>query len=393
MTSSSLPFRTGTGPLSYARSRLYLGITGVGTAVLAATALLVFDIPARGFATTAEQSVGRGLFAIGLYFALLPALFFLFDLMGGAWVVRRKQWAQLWLSRWLRGVAVQWAVWMITAAALMLSTRAGGVGAAIATFVVIQCVLAASRGPLARVVAQLPVTVAPPALQQAATRAGIAAQSLVVLDATDEGFVGGWSGIRPRTLYVPLRWATLPPAALEAQLARRQLVATSGAHTRGVLGAIVWNTLGLLVVLLVLRIDLATAAGIVRLGAGMTLWAFLGVLLLPTPSRAAVYAIDAAVSRTHSAAALAQSIELLDKWQDDEAQRAPTVERIFHPVPARANRILRLQAAHQSVNVRWHSYHVARQALWLAWGAMTPLSRVVHCNVGRTELWAMLPGD
>jgi hypothetical protein len=41
----------------------------------------------------------------------------------------------------------------------------------------------------------------------------------------------------------------------------------------------------------------------------------------------------------------------------------------------------------------WHAHHLARHALWLSWGACTPLSRVVHCNVGRPALWAMLPGD
>jgi hypothetical protein len=36
---------------------------------------------------------------------------------------------------------------------------------------------------------------------------------------------------------------------------------------------------------------------------------------------------------------------------------------------------------------------LARHALWLGWGTLSPISRAVHCNVGRPALWAMLPGD
>jgi hypothetical protein len=36
---------------------------------------------------------------------------------------------------------------------------------------------------------------------------------------------------------------------------------------------------------------------------------------------------------------------------------------------------------------------VARHALYLAWGALSPLARAVHCNVGRPALWVVWPGD
>jgi hypothetical protein len=139
----------------------------------------------------------------------------------------------------------------------------------------------------------------------------------------------------------------------------------------------------------------ATATGIVTLMAGMTLWSFLGVLVLPTPSRAAVYATDATVASTLGVPAVAQSIELTDKWQDDEPTRSVNVERIFHPVPGRSNRLARLKAGKVGTAGLGglHAHHLARHALWLGWGTLSPISRVVHCNVGRTPLWAMLPGD
>jgi len=394
MTSPSLSRRggQGIGTLTYARSRLYLGISGVGTAVLAATALLAFDIPTVGFATTTEQSVGRSLFAVGLFFVFSFGLFFLFDLLGGAWVVRRKDNAPLWLVSWLRGVAVQWTVWMLTAAALMLTARAAGTTAAIGVFVVIQFALALFRGTFARIIASFGVHPTPPVFAEAAERAGIPLARLRVVDTADEGFVGGWGSLLPRTLVAPRRWEVLPADVLAAQLARRAAVADSGAHVRGVLGAIAFNTLGFVVVLQLTGAAPATAAGIVTIMAGMTLWAFLGVLVLPTPSRAAVYAADASAAATQGAAVVKASIERLDQWQDDEPTRTPTIERIFHPVPARANRLARLDGERRGLSAL-HAHNLARHALWLGWGSFSAISRAVHCNVGRTALWAVLPGD
>ncbi|WP_353266601.1 hypothetical protein [Gemmatimonas sp.] len=392
MTTPITSSRAGFGALTYARSRLYLGISGVGTAVLAAGCLLAFDIPSAGFPATTETSLARSMFAVGLFFLLVFGLFFLFDLVGGAWVVRRRDNAPSWFGTWVRGVAVQWVVWMLTGTALMVAARSGGVLAAVLVFVGVQILLAQFRGPLARVIARLERVPMPPVVAQAAEKAGIPAARVQVLDTADEGFVGGWSGVLPGTLVVPRRWAMLPVDVLAAQLARRQLIATTGAHTRGVSGALAWNTAGLGVVLLATAATPATAAGLVTIMAGMTLWAFAGVLVLPTPSRAAVYAADRSAATVHSVAQVRTGIELLDKWQDDEPTRAQNVERIFHPVPSRANRIARLSGTSSPLGAV-HAHHLARHALWMNWGALTPLSRAVHCNVGRPALWAMLPGD
>jgi Zn-dependent protease with chaperone function len=170
-------------------------------------------------------------------------------------------------------------------------------------------------------------------------------------------------------------------------------VAASGAHVRGVLGAMVFNSFGFVVVQQLTGATPATAAGLVTIMAGMTLWAFLGVLVLPTPSRAAVYAADAAAAAVVGTAAVKASIERLDQWQDDEPTRAPTIERIFHPVPSRANRLARLERRKAEPMRGRHAHHLARHALWLGWGGFSAISRAVHCNVGRSALWAMLPGD
>ncbi len=403
MTSPFFPAATVARRVTYARARLYLGITGVGSAVLAAFAVLRTDFPTQGFSSAANQPLAAALVSIGLLGLFTTIAFLMFDLIGGAWLVRRRTWANVWLKRWARGAAVQWCVWMVSAALLLVTARVAGVWAAVGAFAAIQLVLAATRGRMARVVAALTVRPLPDALRTAAQRAGLNPARITVVDTDDEGFVGGWSGIRARELIVPLQWTQLPEPALVAALTRRQLIATSGAHTRGVLGAIGWNTAGVAVVVALSAWwgapSLATAAGIVTLIAGMTLWGFLGVLLLPTPSRAAVYAIDAAAVKLTGAPALRDAIERLDRWQDDEPTRSKQVETIFHPVPARSGRLARLAKSDTPVAGATGPvsplalHHLARHALWLSWGALTPLSRVVHCNVGRPELWVMLPGD
>lgn len=392
MTTSTLPLNTLPRGLTYARARLYLGITGVGSAVVLAAALLYFRIPSQGLSLSSAQSAPAALFRIGLMFAFAHVAFLMYDLIGGAWLVRRREWASTWLGRWVRGVSAQWLVWMLAATALMLAARAGGNPAAIAVFVLVQFLLAVGRGRMTRVIARLPVVATPARIASAAAQAGLEVSRLQVLDSPDESFVGGWSGLTARTLVVPARWAQLPEPALAAMLLRRRVAGTSGAHTRGVIGAIAWNTLGFVLSLVLTGVSPASSAGVITLAAAMTLWAFLGVLLLPTPSRAAVFALDAAATASVGPSPMRTGIELLDKWQDDEPVRSSGVETVFHPVPGRAARIARLVANAGAVKP-WHAHHLARHALWLSWGAFTPLSRAVHCNVGRTALWAMLPGD
>lgn len=384
--------------LTYARARLLLGISGVGTAVLIASSVLVFDLAARLLPYSASQPL-LGALSTLLPILVLPMLLFLpFDVVGGAIVVRARPSVPRFLTRWVRGATVQLAVWLIAAAVLMVAARADGASAAIVAFVVLQLLLAQFRAPLSRVIASFGTDPVTPQLRTVAQGAGIDASRICVAATEDEGFVGGWSGIFPRVLVLPAHWLDLPDDALVAALRRRRIIAESGAHRRGVLGAVAWNTLGGASVLALTAADLATAAGVLTLAAGMTLWAFLGALLLPTVSRAAVFTADAAAARECGTAAVSDLIEHLDQWQDDEARRSAGVETIFHPVPARTRRIERLHKASRSggtdKNVHaWTAHHIARHALWLSWGTLSPLSRLVHCNVGRPALWAMLPGD
>jgi len=380
--------------MTYARARLLLGISGVGTAVIMATAVLAFEMPARALSNAGSQPLGEAVASLVLILLLGVAAFFPFDVVGGAIIVRERTPVPVFLARWMRGVAVQLAVWALSAATLMAAARIGGAIAAVTAFVGLQFALAAVRAPMMRLIASFTVVPMTDRFRTIASRAGIAADRIDVLASTDEGFVGGWNGITPRRLVLPARWLELPDDLLVAALQRRRIIAESGAHLRGVIGAVAWNTLGVMIVLSLSGAQLGNAAGILTLAAGMTLWAFVGVLVLPTPSRAAVHAVDVEAAREVGAAVMQESIERLDRWQDDEPKRSKRVETIFHPVPSRHSREAHLAAATPQGGVKaHHAHHLARHALWLGWATLSPISRAVHCNVGRTALWAMLPGD
>ena len=72
---------------------------------------------------------------------------------------------------------------------------------------------------------------------------------------------------------------------------------------------------------------------------------------------------------------------------DGEHARKPWVEKIFHPTPSTLNR------AQKARRYRWAPWHIARTMLYLSWFSGGLLSRSVHCNVGRPDLWVMTPTD
>jgi len=114
----------------------------------------------------------------------------------------------------------------------------------------------------------------------------------------------------------------------------------------------------------------------------------LGLLVLPTVSRQATYGIDRNVIRRGvPSELLVAMLRKLDQLQDDEPSRPTVIETIFHPVPSIENRNI---SSDVGSPIAWHA---ARMMLFLSWSCLGLLARAVHCNVGRPELWIMLPTD
>jgi hypothetical protein len=164
----------------------------------------------------------------------------------------------------------------------------------------------------------------------------------------------------------------------------------SGSWLRGRLLALGFTLIGITVAAcLVGRDRLGTASGTVDLSLWFTLWSFLGLLLLPTPSRRGVTEVDERVLGAGcSRSTMERSIAALDDLQDRERNRPPWVEAIFHPVPSVTQR---LRGPH---SLGLHGFwDAARTSVFLSAAGLGLLGRAVHCNCGRPALWVFLPGD
>ena len=250
--------------------------------------------------------------------------------------------------------------------------------------------LISGQGPLLAAVSGRRLEPAPEAWTAELRRAGLPPGQVWVFDNADDGFVGGWMGMPGRErLVVPASWwAQLSEEARVAQLTRRRAALQSGERTRGLALGVGWVLLGFTLAAAISQ--LASSDQLVSTWAWFTAWSFLGLLVLPTPSRRGVYRVDALTLDRVPRVQLAAALRDIDARQEDEPERAAWVETLLHPVPA-LNR--RLAAIEGDPEVPQGAWHAARVALLAAWGLGSPLSRAVHCNVGRTELWAMYPGD
>jgi hypothetical protein len=383
--------------MTYARQRLFLGITGVGGTVLLCAAAVLFDLPHRLIPYIVDQRFISALAAIALSWMAHAALLAPLDFIGGVIVVRERGHAFSWIASWLRGLVVQW-VWFALAAALLLRTaQQFGVTKALLVFVLLQLVLLSRQALVAWLVGGLQMLPASDALKSAATAAGIDSDTVREIDCDDPSFVGAWTGTNARRMWVPHRWVReLSAESLTIALARRAGVRELGLRRRGVLVALAWNTVGFTLASSAPHADLVSAPGFVTTIAWFTLWSFLGVLVLPSLSRPAVLAADRWARSSHSATAVSATITALDQWQDDEPTRSAGVEAVFHPVPSRAARLHALAATDAPTDtgsVAAGAWHATRMMLYLSWAGLGGLSRAVHCNIGRPSLWVMFPGD
>ncbi|MFT5288792.1 MAG: hypothetical protein ACI8QC_002507 [Planctomycetota bacterium] len=365
------------------------GVAGVGTVVVLATLLLFFAVPSlvlggRGGTLGSDALLLFGMLSIGAI-VMLP-----YDVLGGLVLPRRFGRPVLSSSRfastWLRGVLVLIAVSTLNGTLLIAAGRAGGRPSAIAVFVAIALLLVLLQEPMARLVGGLRRV---PADRWGTLGAG--STRTVSLIGNDPGFSGGFTGVSG-TLVLPERWLDFfPPDALALLVERRKAILRSGAWRWSLVLAVLWNAAGFLFASCLPNAGVGTLAELVTTVLGFTLWTFLGLFVLPTPSRrAALFADSAAAPSESSRDQLAQALQILDQLQDDEPERSAGIESIFHPVPSVANRLRALEMPSARKPGAWH---LARMVLYLSYAGLSLLPRSVHCNVGRPELWVYLPSD
>ena len=363
--------------MPYGRRRLLLGVTAVGSTVVFALCALTAGLP-----QFVQDTLGSWR-AIAVFFGVFALFHAGFDLLGGyllpRWSSRRHNRLSVYAPYLLRGIVVHTLALvligqiMLTAPSLM--GRAGFVAAAAVAILI----LLTLRAPIAYGVGSV------------RRRRGTTDEGYSLADAEDEGFTGGVLGVfRPGPILVPIEWRErLTPNGFDAVVSRRLLAVTSGSWRRGRLAALLFTLSGVTVIALGVPAPMVgTASGVIAFSLMFTLWSFVGLLLLPSVSRAASHRLDqitiaAGISRKD----LTDATRTLDNLQDAEPQRGRWIERVFHPIPS----VERRMTSDASGDVVPGAWDTARTAIYLSWSGLSLVSRSVHCNCGRPALWVFLP--
>ncbi len=389
----TVPAANATPTLTYARARLFLGTSAVGALTVASAVALLLDLPGRVWPTVpGPWPVDAAWIALAV--ALQAAVLAPFDLFAGFLVPREygrtRERLGAFLRRWWRGALLHGMALTLAGTGLMIAARAGGGWGVVAAYVLLVLALLAWQPWIAAAVGKTRLSRA-----DGREPLGDPGPRALVIEAPQAHVTGGAYGPPLATAWVwAERWLAAPErSALGVQATRRRWIQRSGARDRGVGLATLWNAVPLLVAVAVWGPPLAPD-DVVRLALLATLGSFVGVLLLPTPSRWAVHHADlAAVAAGADPRRLAAALEALDRDQDDEPARSEAVEAIFHPIPSVAHRLAVLEGARQPGPAAGAAWHAARVALYLSWASGGFLGRAVHCNLGRPEAWVFLPSD
>jgi hypothetical protein len=368
--------------MSPGKARLWTGISCVGTMVTIAVAMLISDFPHRLFAET--LSGGTADFTSFLMFFASAALLLLpFDLIGGIWIPvsleSQTLKASVWLRRWARSVGIQIIFYSVTFFVYLQVGQGIGTPWLIVIFAMIQIALLAGQELIWRIMA--------------AQNAGVAGRGAIqFVPHFDPRFAGGITGMPGfESIVIPADWQTrLAPSNLEMLIARRIAARNSGGRVRGVLWAMLWNIISLTVAILLTGGAIVSVADLVTTFLWFLLLSFVGLLLLPAINRKSVFALDHQVASHVNKMELQEAIGEIDKLTEQDPTRSASAESIFQPIPCPERRLLSLEKEGPQRVLAWN---VARTTLYLSWAFGGPLARAVHCNVGRPELWAMLPSD
>ena len=380
--------------MTYGRVRLWLGIAGVGSLVTITAIALILGLPQYLFESKPVLGPGELLqlaAVTGLFMLLLTPL----DFLGGYVLPRKFDKSDVSFGEWLRQyilAAVTQALLFVFFGAkiIVLSQIYGVLGGLIAICLfMIACFVVRNRLILRREADS--DTAAEKLLDAIAMIQSwqIYVPRTVVVEHKDIGFTGGVTGLgKNARIVIPKAWLSFTTEELATAIARRAFAVGSGSYMWGLVFAFTWNLAGFFVCSFLPGAGLASVAGLMTTVCGFTLWSFLGLLTLPTVSRNASLKIDQAlVLQGMPLALITNTASSMDQLQDDEPKRPRLVETIFHPVPSVHGRNCNKPVTGIA------AWNVARTTLFFSWACLGFLSRSVHCNVGRPELWTMLPTD
>ncbi len=364
------------------KARLWTGIGCVGTLVVLAVTLLAVDAPHEMLPTANSGPLAEYL-AILAFVTVAAASLLPFDFIGGilipaAYESRPPKLAS-WLRQWSRSVVVQLVFFSITLFFYLQLGREIGAPWLIALFSALQFALVAGQ----ELIWQTMTARRPENATNAMTQ---------FVSHSDSRFAGGITGLPGfESILIPNDWRTrLQPSWLNMVVRRRQAAVQSGGRLRGLVAAILWNITSFTAAVVASGATMNSVADIVTVFLWFLLFSFVGLLVLPTLNRQGVFALDRHLVAKVSIAELQEAIREVDQLTERDPMRSVSAESVFQPIPCPERRSQALSEAGPSEVAAWN---VARTALFLSWAFGGPLARAVHCNVGRPELWAMMPTD
>lgn len=364
------------------KARLWTGIGCVGSLVCLASLILAGDSLFRWLPAVPDHPVTE-FFAIAACFAFIATVMLPFDLIGGVWIPAAfespKPHLRAWAKIWLRSVAVQLIFYSATFFFYLQIGREIGAAWLVAMMAALQFALIAGQELIWHTMTANP-------------SGELSGGSAVFVKHSDQRFAGGITGLTGfETILVPEHWKSgLSPGLLKLLITRRQIALKSGGRWRGVVAAMLWNITGFTIAIVLSGAVIRSVADLMTIFLWFLLFSFAGLLLLPTLNRRSVFALDRHLATADDSGQLRLAITELDQLTECDPARSAPAESVFQPIPCPDRRLLSMAESGSQHVVAWN---VARTALFLSWAFGGPLARAVHCNVGRPELWALLPTD
>ncbi len=380
--------------MTYGRARLWLGVAGVGSLITIASIVLTLQVPQMLLEVNPRFGTSEFLQLVAVFGLFLLWLMPL-DFLGGFLIPRKFGKSNESFGDWVRSYTSA-ALFQATlfvffgSTIILLSLTLGLSGGLIAvSLLMFACFFVRNSWVINRVVtSETSQTKLLEALALIHTWQIFVPQTLIV-EHRDMGFTGGVVGLGSNTkIVIPEAWISFNKTELATAIARRALAVNTGSYSRGLIVAFVSNLAGFLLCSFLSGANLVSVAGLVTTMCGFTLWSFFGLLILPTVSRNASLKIDQELAELGLPFELiSNTASAMDHLQDNEPARPWFIETIFHPVPSVNGR------NRSKVVTGLAAWNVARTTLFFSWACLGILSRSVHCNVGRPELWTMLPTD
>lgn len=368
--------------MSPGKIRLATGICCVGTLVVLGAGMLLSDAPRELFPATPTSASEEFLYVLA-FFMGVAVLMLPFDLMGGIFIPAsfesRPADRGVWLRQWFRSMWIQSLFFSVTFCIYLQIGRGIGAVWLIAMFAALQVSLVAGQELLWHTMT---------ANWSRTSSAG----KTSVLGHSDQRFAGGITGLPGfETIVVPRDWdSRLRPSSLNMLVNRRHAAITSGGRLHGIIFAMAWNVAGFTLAIIAVNAVVVSVADLVSVYLWFLLYSFAGLLILPIFNRRGVFALDRHVMTSRSYPEFCEAITDVDRLTEQDPERSASEESVFQPIPCPERRIKALSVPRSGTVAAWN---VARTTLFLSWAFGGPLARAVHCNVGRPELWAMMPVD